>query len=429
MWFYIIVLYLLKIEYVDITGLVGKIMIGGDNMKCMVTELEIETIYNRIKEKDLNLSPEFQRGEVWTLPRKKKLIDSILRGWRIPPIHLIENEDFIDEVLDGQQRLAAIRDFLEGEFKVDGNLQPIDEKISELHQLSYNQLDDDIRRKFKKYSLTIIRLTEFSPEEPAELFFRLNQPATLTSAEQRNSYIGETRNQIKSLVSLFEKQGANSETIGFSNSRMAYDDVISKFCYSLEIGNLKKKITSNNISDKYRRNDQFSEVVIKSVEDTLIYFIESSKKGQSKFIYNKLNINKATLYSWLVFSYRNMYSLDQETMSEIIHTFEFAREVVKGKAELYTFTYENVVTLFNKYKYLTQMVSLFNQRASMSSTDAMAIIHRDIILEMYLILYTGDGNHNQDINAYLSSIDYVDNFGRFVEKISTDLNWGGKIPK
>lgn len=62
-------------------------------MKCSVTELEIETIYNRIKNNDIKLQPDFQRGEVWTDQRKKKLIDSILRGWKIPPIHVIEGED------------------------------------------------------------------------------------------------------------------------------------------------------------------------------------------------------------------------------------------------------------------------------------------------------------------------------------------------
>ncbi len=61
----------------------------------------------------------------------------------------------------------------------------------------------------------------------------------MTSAEQRNSYIGDTRNQIKELVNYFEELGADKNTIGFSNSRMAYDDIISKFCYMLEIGSIK----------------------------------------------------------------------------------------------------------------------------------------------------------------------------------------------
>ena len=57
----------------------------------------------------MDLQPDFQRGEIWT--HQKRLIDSILMGWRIPPIHVVKSSEIIDEVLDGQQRLAAIRDF------------------------------------------------------------------------------------------------------------------------------------------------------------------------------------------------------------------------------------------------------------------------------------------------------------------------------
>lgn len=63
----------------------------------------------------------------------------------------------------------------------------------------------------------------------------------LTSAEQRNAYIGETRNQIKLLVDYFEKAGASKDTIGFSNSRLAYDEIIAKYCYAIEYKNFKAK--------------------------------------------------------------------------------------------------------------------------------------------------------------------------------------------
>lgn len=63
-------------------------------MICTSTEVEIETIVSRIKNEELNLRPDFQRGEIWSEEKKKKLVDSILRGWKIPPVHFIENKDF-----------------------------------------------------------------------------------------------------------------------------------------------------------------------------------------------------------------------------------------------------------------------------------------------------------------------------------------------
>ena len=62
--------------------------------------------------------------------------------------------------------------------------------------MHYRDLPKKWQRQFRQYSIVIIRLTEYQPEEPAELFYRLNQPTTLTSAEQRNAYIGVTRDQV-----------------------------------------------------------------------------------------------------------------------------------------------------------------------------------------------------------------------------------------
>lgn len=43
-------------------------------MKCESTDLEIETIVNRIKNGDMDLQPDFQRGEIWTIQKNKNLL-------------------------------------------------------------------------------------------------------------------------------------------------------------------------------------------------------------------------------------------------------------------------------------------------------------------------------------------------------------------
>ena len=158
-------------------------------MKCQTSELEIEVIYNRILNGDIDLQPNFQRGEIWTEAKQQKLIDTILRGWKIPPIHVVVGENQVDEVLDGQQRLASIKNFMQGVFPVNGFLTPPDEDIRKLNGKFYYDLDISNQRSFRKYIINIVRLTEYIAAEPAELFYRLNQPASLTSAEQRNAFV------------------------------------------------------------------------------------------------------------------------------------------------------------------------------------------------------------------------------------------------
>src|SRR5438874_10803932 len=99
-------------------------------MRLLASDPDVETLVGRITSGDMDLQPDFQRGEVWGRSKKQRLIDSILRDWHVPPIHIIENPtNKKQEVLDGQQRLTAIRDFVSGSFRIDGHTEPADPRI------------------------------------------------------------------------------------------------------------------------------------------------------------------------------------------------------------------------------------------------------------------------------------------------------------
>ena len=390
-------------------------------MKCESIDLEIETIVNRIKNEDMDLQPDFQRGEIWTLQKKQKLIDSILRGWKIPPIHVIHNNQSIDEVLDGQQRLAAIRDFYDNIICIDGKILPENSELIQLDGMHYRDLPKKWQRQFRQYSIVIIRLTEYQPEEPAELFYRLNQPTTLTSAEQRNAYIGVTRNQVKELSNKFVALGASKETIGFSNSRLAYDEIISKFCFSVETGTLKKKITSNDISIQYRQAIPFSDECIRIVAKTLEKFMECII-GWDDF---KYSFNKATIFSWFVFIRRNL-SLSDTELKNIIGYFEFCRAFIKGKYKKVDQRYIEVFSSLQKRNsFFEIMLNTFNQRSSMGSTDALSIIYRDIIITVFRDMLWG--NETELIQYTINTFKELENLNYTLEKIVEKYNWGEKF--
>ena len=390
-------------------------------MKCESTDLEIETIVNRIKNEDMDLQPDFQRGEIWTLQKKQKLIDSILRGWKIPPIHVIHNNQSIDEVLDGQQRLAAIRDFYDNIICIDGKILPENSELIQLDGMHYRDLPKKWQRQFRQYSIVIIRLTEYQPEEPAELFYRLNQPTALTSAEQRNAYIGVTRDQVKELSNKFVALGASKETIGFSNSRLAYDEIISKFCFSVETATLKKKITSNDISIQYRQAIPFSDECIRIVAKTLEKFMECII-GWDDF---KYSFNKATIFSWFVFIRRNL-SLSDTELKNVIGYFEFCRAFIKGKYKKVDQRYIEVFSSLQKRNsFFEIMLNTFNQRSSMGSTDALSIIYRDIIITVFRDMLWG--NETELIQYTINTFKELENLNYTLEKIVEKYNWGEKF--
>ena len=386
-------------------------------MKCESTDLEIETIVSRIKNEDMDLQPDFQRGEIWTLQKKQKLIDSILRGWKIPPIHVIHNNQSIDEVLDGQQRLAAIRDFYDNIICIDGKILPENSELIQLDGMHYRDLPKKWQRQFRQYSIVIIRLTEYQPEEPAEL----NQPTALTSAEQRNAYIGVTRDQVKELSNKFVALGASKETIGFSNSRLAYDEIISKFCFSVETGTLKKKMTSNDISIQYRQAIPFSDECIRIVAKTLEKFMECII-GWDDF---KYSFNKATIFSWFVFIRRNL-SLSDTELKNVIGYFEFCRAFIKGKYKKVDQRYIEVFSSLQKRNsFFEIMLNTFNQRSSMGSTDALSIIYRDIIITVFRDMLWG--NETELIQYTINTFKELENLNYTLEKIVEKYNWGEKF--
>lgn len=70
-------------------------------------------IINELATSDINLTPSYQRGDVWTTNDRQALIESILRGIPLPSIILREvGAADPQEVVDGKQRLTALLRFV-----------------------------------------------------------------------------------------------------------------------------------------------------------------------------------------------------------------------------------------------------------------------------------------------------------------------------
>ena len=76
----------------------------------------------------IDLQPELQRESVWSKSQKQLLIDSILNDLDIPKIYINEKktEDTKEEVVDGQQRLTAINEFLNDAYPLKWDTPDID---------------------------------------------------------------------------------------------------------------------------------------------------------------------------------------------------------------------------------------------------------------------------------------------------------------
>ncbi len=124
------------------------------------------------------MSPYFQRELVWRDTHKHDFIDTILRGFPFPLIFVsrgridVERMQATSMLVDGQQRLSTIVEYLNDKFEVDGK---------RFSDLSIEQKED-----FLKYEVPVIDL-DFPEDDPRikEVFRRLNRTLySLTEIER-----------------------------------------------------------------------------------------------------------------------------------------------------------------------------------------------------------------------------------------------------
>lgn len=141
---------------------------------------------------ELDLKPRYQRNPVWNIKTKSYLIDTLLRGLPIPQIFIrqiidVKTMKSVREVIDGQQRLRAIIEFVQDEFAVMKSHNP------EYPNMKYSDLDDLTREELLFYQIPVEVISTKDDNVIYDLFARLNTNSmTLNKQELRNaSYRGE----------------------------------------------------------------------------------------------------------------------------------------------------------------------------------------------------------------------------------------------
>lgn len=166
-----------------------------DQLALTTTSPSILSIAQVHAEGRLVLRPAFQRNLVWNDEQRSYLIDSILRNFPIPElyVHIDVDERGVKEiwtVVDGQQRLSTCIAFLGDRLRLTGrNLGPA------WAGRLFSELDEGLKRRFKRYELLFRKLPDISDEQIREIFQRLNRvvepllPQELRHAAYTGPYI------------------------------------------------------------------------------------------------------------------------------------------------------------------------------------------------------------------------------------------------
>jgi hypothetical protein len=159
----------------------------------------LTAIPGMVESDDYELNPDFQRRHRWDNVRKSRLIESFIMNVPIPPIFLYEARFSYYEVMDGLQRLTAIRDFYRDIYALQG-LQ----EWADLNGRRYSELPDEVRRGVDRRYLSSIILLHETAKTVGEaqrlkqlVFERINSGGErLTAQESRNAVFPGVMNSL-----------------------------------------------------------------------------------------------------------------------------------------------------------------------------------------------------------------------------------------
>jgi len=154
-------------------------------------DMSFGELINIYSDKELFISPEYQRAFRWSDYQRTRFIESVLLGIPIPPIFVAEDDNGKWEVVDGLQRISTVFSFF-------GVLEDLPEKnnfvltkgdiVKELEGLTVDTIPLKLKTTIKR-SVCRVEIVKWDSNEDIryELFNRLNTGSSpLSEQEVRN---------------------------------------------------------------------------------------------------------------------------------------------------------------------------------------------------------------------------------------------------
>jgi len=206
------------------------------------------------KKNKINPKPQYQRGSVWSEANKQLLIDSIFRGYDIPKIYLrvVSDPSYEYEVVDGQQRLRALWDFMDNKFALGEESNDLPE-FGDLSGKYFKDFSGAQQDALTSFPLAIVEIRDASENEIRELFLRLQEGKSLNPPEKRNAMVGKMRDFIASLAGhkVFLKTN-------IQNKRFEYDDWAAHIT-CLELNGGPTDLKAQNLKKMYEDYQGFDD--------------------------------------------------------------------------------------------------------------------------------------------------------------------------
>lgn len=331
----------------------------------------------------IDFEPAFQRqGDIWTLPKKQLLIDSIINDYDVPKLYLHElaspkvrddGQVFRYALIDGKQRLEAIFGYLDGDFGLSDDFEYFRDENLKLGELKFSDLriaHPALAAKLLERQLDVVIVRTDDDDLVEDMFSRLNEAVPLNSAEKRNAWSGPAREAVKRLIDhdLFTK------CLPFADKRFRHQDLATKFLsieeqYTVDsrlIDTKRARLDSLFVRSKNGEASTGDIAVYERSVNQVLDLLSRSFSEKDKLL---TSVGTVVVY-YLLFRKRGRASRQPAEARDLSH-FEIARRTTPVDEEAVDFEPGNLA--FKEYNRLVQ-----------STNDGKALVRRMVILETYI---------------------------------------------
>lgn len=244
----------------------------------------ISNIVEQLKYEDILLEPDFQRHpDLWSPKQQSRLIESLIIKIPLPTFYFDSTKDDKLIVVDGLQRLYAIKRFMVLEKEDPERLVLTDlEYLQEYEGKIFEELPPGIQRRIKSQTLTAYIIRPGTPDKVrTSIFTRINTGGlTLEPAEIKNSvYRGQAANLLKELAHSDEFIKATRNKI--DSSRMLDCEFVNRFLafYLLGIKNYSGNLEDylNNVMSRLQSESK------STIEKCRVDFLKAMKYSSDIF--------------------------------------------------------------------------------------------------------------------------------------------------
>lgn len=247
----------------------------------------ITSILRDVSSGEYSLKFKIQRKEgQWSPSSKKILIDSIIRSYPVDPLRCIQ-ENGQRFIVDGIQRIADIRDFIDNKFPLEKTAKPVVIRGVEydIAGKKFSKLDEEIRERITAYEMTVYNFSDCTYEDYREIFKRQNNGKPLSTTQKRTVF--ESERMADMLVELIEHD-VFTKIMTAAHIKADYDkDVIRQvlmFVSDYEV-----------VSLKAAEIDKFSVYFSENYDDESVALLEKALDTLDELIPEKVKIAKLAI--------------------------------------------------------------------------------------------------------------------------------------